>query len=276
MKMENEDRLIDYLDSITEDTRIEDVYKKICEIYLENEDKYKEIEIIFKRLDKEEARLSYFDEQKIYKINFGYKYQVNDGNRNYTYEYIEPNKYGISSLCCLKIIVSKGEEHLVLTANLRGMKLDNSLELRDYLCGLGFPISISDVYKKICEISLGDINKYGWINIECYHGRDTTLGDKILSLCLENGEFKSYSVIDDGKEIKISNDGKFSYVNKSFSKEIVVDMNGEVVTNCQLSSKNGIESDNMGNSIYDGINEAKDVKVKTRKMIDDLVNTNNS
>ena len=281
MKIDNEDKLIDYLNSVSVDTGIEDIYKKICEISLGNEDKYKQIDIIFKRLDKEEAKLTYYDEKRAYVSDLGCKLQVKDGDRNYTYEYLDTNKYAISSLCCFKIIVTKGVEHFVLTGNIKdyvkGMKLDNRLELRDYLCGLDFPISISDVYKKICEISLGDINKYGWIKMECYHGRgDTTLGKKLLSLCLENGEFKSYQIDKDGKEIKISNDGKFSYTNRTLSKEMIVDMNGEVVTNCQFSSENGIESDDMGNSIYGAISEARDVKVRTKKMIDNLMNRDNS
>jgi len=280
MKIDNEDKLIDYLDSITENTRIEDVYKKLCEISLGEEDRYSQIDIIFKRLEREEARLSYYSDQRKYAINSGYKYQVTDGDRNYTYQYIEPGEYRRSPLDNFKIIVSKDEEHFVLTVNpidyVEGMKLDNELELREYLCGLEFPISISDVYKKICEISLGDINKYKLINIECYHGKDMIDEEKILSFCLENGEFISYQVIRDGKEIKISNDGKFSYINKSISKKMIIDMNGEIVTDCHFSSENGIENDDMGNSVYGAINEAKDVKVRTKKMIDNLMNRNNS
>ena len=57
---------------------------------------------------------------------------------------------------------------------------------------------------------------------------------------------------------------------------MIVDMNGEIVTDCHFSSENGIESDDMGNSIYGAINEAKDVKVRTKKMIDNLMSRNNS
>ena len=43
-----------------------------------------------------------------------------------------------------------------------------------------------------------------------------------------------------------------------------------------LIVSSGIENDNMGNSIYDGINEAKDYKVRIKKLIDNLISRDNS
>jgi len=275
LEVDNEDMLIDYLGSITRDDTVEEVYKKICEISLGEDDEYKKIKVVLKRLGKEEAKLTYGDGVFFSSLTPKKAYQVISEDRSLTYERYLPNKYYNLYMDYIGITVLKGNYCFVLHVKPKnyvdGMKLDNELELRDYLCGLEFPISIEDVYKKICEISLGDVYEYSEIRMKCYYEKNV-----ILSLSLENGEFKSYQVNKDGKEISIDNNGNFMYVNNSNKRERSIDMKDDIVTKCLFVSENGIESDDMGNSIYGAINEARDVKVRTKKMIDNLMNRNNS
>ena len=98
---------------------------------------------------------------------------------SYEQNYLDKMKYYREySPDSTKYIISKGENELVLSIEKpynqniqkdekgRDIKyeLDNEVELVNYLVELKFPITIEDVYKKICEISLGDnISNYPYI-----------------------------------------------------------------------------------------------------------------
>lgn len=60
-------------------------------------------------------------------------------------------------------------------------KLENEDVLVDYLKKLKFPVSIIDVYEKICEISLGDVSRYSRMFLKIYK-RDKYPDKRVIDL----------------------------------------------------------------------------------------------
>lgn len=92
------------------------------------------------------------------------------------------------------------------------IELDNYLELEKYLTSLTFPCSILDVYKKICEISLTDVNKYSSLSLSFSRKLDENNKietDKIYLCYGDLFELKMTTL--DGKVINMYQTGDFSY-----------------------------------------------------------------
>lgn len=86
-------------------------------------------------------------------------------------------------------------------------ELNNEDKLINYLVSLKFPILIDEVYKKICEISLGnDVSEYDFIHIYALkEGKQTDFIE------ISRGEWQRFGRTQNGKTIVIHQNGYWSY-----------------------------------------------------------------
>lgn len=146
----------------------------------------------------------------IEQISYEQKYQ--DGTK-YHREY-SPKR--------VKYLISKGENELVLTIekpynqetpekdkkdNFVKYKLNNETELVNYLVELNFPITIEDVYKKICEISLGEnVSDYPYIYLYATNKKNATDSIEIV-----DGNWIKFRKTKNDKTIVINQNGTWEY-----------------------------------------------------------------
>lgn len=139
--------------------------------------------------------------------------------------------------------------------------------LRDYLLNLEYPVKIEDICKEVFK----EFGNDACFKIEIMYNERLTDFIKIYK-----GNLLEFKSIKDGRIVSIDENGVFSYESLNGKKKMIVEMIDDTVTRCDYSSLAGIESDDMSNSIYNGINDAKDVKVRTRKLIDEMLKKDNS
>ena len=80
----------------------------------------------------------------------------------------------------------------------------------------------------------------------------------------------------DGKIVKIDGNGIYSYGYESDKRNYLVKMNEDMVVGYETYMDMGIESDDMSNMICNHINQARDEKVKVRKLVDGVLKKNNN
>lgn len=282
-EIKNELKLEEYLASLTLPVLVEDVYKKICEISLGDESNFLDLELTLKKENKELASL--INSKTTYSsglFNGEVKFKIKDSSRDISYQRYLPCKYiavlwGDDSYA-VKIIIENGDYGFCLSVkandfpknlNFTNYELDNEIELRDYLLHLEFPIKIEEVFKRICEISLGDISKYIMIKLDCSYK-----GVKINSLYLRDGKFNFYKDIRDEKEISVDNEGNFIYKSKNEESSYSIEISGNTIKKYEYESDIGIDmsTDNkLENPMQMVIDEIKQEKVRTRKLIDEII-----
>ena len=155
-------------------------------------------------------------------------------------------------------------------------KLKNEKELFSYLNSLVFPIDIDLVYKKICEISLGDINVYPEFSLRVnkYDNIDG-LDEVVDEITLKNGELEDFIITKDGKTIRIfGNDYGWFYEKKLDDRTLFVSYND--VDNSFIKKiiyENGIDS--RDKSLCDNLDEVKNIAIKdvedTKKLVRSII-----
>jgi len=278
-KIDNEMELENYLLNLELPLDMFSVYKKICEISIYDEIDLSYFELTFNRGKKVLASLS---EEK--EIMFGgvcqlsSKFNIKDSTRDISYKRYSPNKVFIrfwgEDAYSVKLNIQNENYELTLVVKSidskdKDYKLDNEMELRNYLLYLEFPIKIEEVLKKICEISLGDISKYSLIKLDCYYNEK-----KISALHFRNGKFDLYNDIRDGKEISVNSDGMFRYKTDNKGNYYFIEIVDDVIKKYEYISSEGIKmnTDNrIENPLEMVINDVKMEKVRTRKLIDEIM-----
>ncbi|MBQ2872804.1 MAG: hypothetical protein IJE89_02270 [Bacilli bacterium] len=97
-------------------------------------------------------------------------------------------------------------------SRIEATELNNYVELEKYLTGLTLPCSILEVYKKICEISLGDVSEYHSLSLS--FSRNVANGEKRETdrIDLGHGKLCELKITTlDGKVINMNQTGNFSY-----------------------------------------------------------------
>lgn len=102
-------------------------------------------------------------------------------------------------------------------------KLRNEKELVSYLNSLVFPVDIDLVYKKICEISLGDINMYPEFCLKVTKYDTLENLEEVTDIIeLEDGNLISFGMSKDGKNVVLYGDGSWCYEKKLSDMTAVV------------------------------------------------------
>lgn len=153
--------------------------------------------------------------------------------------------------------------------------LENEEELMRYFKSLKFPVSIIDIYKRICEISLGDVNKYPRILLKIYK-RDKYLNKRVVDLVhlsygnllefgmtiknrnrtlfLNSDDSWSYEMISDECSVKISGGDDTGRVNYDISVSNIESLDG--IKDILESNRNNVNQD------------VRSIKILTKKVFD--------
>ena len=110
-------------------------------------------------------------------------------------------------------------------------KLRNEEELKQYLLGLSFPITIDEVYKKICELSLENVSEYPMLSIKVEKNINSTSLTTDL-IYMNNGQLTKFVITRNGRTISLDNKDNWSFK----TSEVTVSQNNEGIVNYSLHS----------------------------------------
>jgi len=178
--------------------------------------------------------------------------------------FVEKNDYEL----CLLVLKSND-----MNFDEKGVyRLKNEKELVSYLNSLVFPVNIDLVYKKICEISLGDASLYSDFSLRVNKFDNIDGLEEVTDeITLRNGVLEDFIITRDSKTIRIDeNDNYWIYERKLDDRTLLVSYNRE-----DDSFIHGtIYEDGIGNgdkSICENLDEVRDIAVKdvedTKKLV---------
>lgn len=152
--------------------------------------------------------------------------------------------------------------------NKGAFKLVNEDKLVEYLSSLVFPIKIDEVYKRICDISLGDISKYPLLSIEVTKYNLNVSGSVITDLILlRDGELVRFGMTKDEKTIIVDANGSWEYdtleSTVSFS---VTDTDDNIGLNLRAKTKGNIDDYTTDSAYNDMTTARKEVDLVRRKV----------
>jgi len=267
--LKNEAELKEYLISVDDSVSVREIYKKICEISLGNEDEYEngKVSLILQKDDKIIGGLEFHSKF--------YNYVLSEPD--YKYSLLEDGKKCIFT--CDKergnnVINFRRDNYDIRVEISFDSKLDDMIMLREYFMNLEFPVKINEVCKDFRDKFLVDLNNINYFKIETYI--DNKYGDNLF---IKNGKVQKFEMTIGNKKLRVDKDGRFYYSSSSSCGEVEIDMsfnNDDVVTRYEISFDKGIVNENMGNVMYSHINKAVDEKVRVRKMFDDFLKKENN
>jgi len=279
LKFDVELELQNYLLNITPSIPVFKIYEKIYEIVFKDDNIFKSIDFGFKSNKKTLSSLRYYPNGINNTMFPKETFEIEDIDRKiayYRYLHVYYDLYEDEKIRTVKINVVSGDysfdlivEPFVYNVSLHPVKLDNEIEIRDYLLSIEFPIKIEDVYKKVVDISLGDVSKYKLIELNLKYKNDS-----IEKLVLNEGNLKCYRIIRDGKVIEVDDKDTFIYKSNDKDRSLSIDMVGNKIKRYEFISSEGInvDTDNrIENPLEMVINEVKREKVKTKKLIDSII-----
>ena len=272
-EVDNEIELKEYLLNIDDSISVNEIYKKICEISLGNEIDYKKINLTLYKGEKIVGSISFktVDSYAFYSPKYEYEILENDEDKKFS--------VGESFLIFIndgrtKDIVFSCNDYRIeigLRPFVQNKDNDKIIELRDYMIGLELPVKIDNLCSLICNKFLMEIDKFTYLKIGCYYKNKLT--DMIH---IENGILLGLELNRDGKIVKIDENGIYSYGYESDKRNYLVKMNEDMVVGYETYMDMGIESDDMSNMICNHINQARDEKVKVRKLVDGVLKKDNN
>jgi len=264
-QVDNEDKLKEYLLNIDGNVSVREIYKKICEISLGNEDHYEKIELSLIKDNQIVENVEKYDKRYFGNIGPDYRCDIlKDGKRCI---------FICDSDSESKIIKFVKDNYIIIIRMCDCELFNDKIALRDYFMDLENPIKIHELCIDFRDKFLYDFDHIPYFKIEFYI--DNTYRDNLF---IKNGKVCNFEMILDDKKLLVNEDGKFCYLSSSSCGEVEVDMSmdRDVVTKYQIELDEGIENDDMGNVMYNIINKAKDEKVRTKKMIDKMLKRDNS
>ena len=142
-------------------------------------------------------------------------------------------------------------------------RLNNEDELQEYLLNVALPVDIDELYKRIRDISLGDISEYPEIHIIA---KDITNGeDKITDeIVLVGGDLYVHTNTKNGRTITIDGNGNWTFSN---SKVLIEKSNdGKVSYTLNMDSYDELVSNLARNQFVQASEEVQDVKQYTKSI----------
>lgn len=272
-EVNNEEELKEYLLNIDDSISINEVYKKICEISLGNEIDYRKINLTLYKGEKIIGSISFKTEYSSAFYSPKYEYEILENDKNKLFCVGDYFRLFIENRIPKDIEFSYNDYRIEIGLRPFVQNKDNDkiIELRDYMMKLELPVMIDKLCSDICNKFLMEIDKFIYLKIECFYKNKLT--DMIH---IEKGKLLELELNRDGKIIKIDRDGNFSYGYSDEDKKYLVKINEDRVIGYENYMDSGIESDNMGNVMYNHINNAKDEKVRTRKLVDGMLTKDNN
>jgi len=264
--IKNESELKEYLLNVDKTTPIRDIYNRIYSLSLVEDKNINKVDLIITEKGNEISKL-HIDDSGLGLLNRKHQYEIIENGNRISYLYEEPSHTMFANSWYDGVInIYNGDIKIaIIFPYFSGCSEDDLL--RDYLLNLEFPVKIEDICKEVFK----EFGNDACFKIEIMYNERLTDFIKIYK-----GNLLEFKCIKDGRIVSINENGVFSYESLNGKKKMIVEMIDDIVTRCDYSSLSGIESDDMSNSIYNGINDAKDVKVRTRKLIDEMLKKDNS
>jgi len=277
-QLDNELELIEYLVNVIKKEKInlDEVYHKVRKI-INGESSSFELNLYKNRKNISNYKFhqftSFMDNSRSRKFHI---FSNNDGNTT-NYHYSIPKKIDKDGCGILLIEVNSGNYKFILDIrnnNNREIVLDNEIVLREYLGNLEFPIKIEEVYKKVCELSILDASKYNLVELKVSYKNIAT---DLLSL--DKGKLNVFHYTRDGREVTIVRNGYFTYKRGDKSSRVHIELDDNMVTKYEylLEKPFAIDMDGIiPNPLQKEIMEAKNERVKTRKLVNDFIKNESS
>lgn len=155
--------------------------------------------------------------------------------------------------------------------------LNNENELIKYLCSLTFPVKIDEVYKKICDISLGDTSEYSYVSLKVTkYDLVDGLDEVTDEITLRNGLLENFIITKNNKTIRIDeNDNYWIYEKKMDDGTLLVSYNrkdDKYIQGIVDDDRLGNSGKSVGDDLVDvGGNAIKDVE-DTKKLVRVMLN----
>jgi hypothetical protein len=96
-------------------------------------------------------------------------------------------------------------------------ELKNTEELQKYLLGLSFPISIDEVYKRLCEISLSPVSKFPSLTLKGTKKVGEEEPKTTDLVVMVDGEIKEFAMTKNGDTISVGESGEWSCESDHYS-----------------------------------------------------------
>ena len=282
-ELSNELELEKYLTRLDMCESVFEVYKDICEILFINENDFKYFDLTFKEGEQLVSSLSYSSGPRYSTLMPKEITEVKENGKSVSFYRYLPSFYNSdlfeeSFSKVVKMDVINGDYKFVLSVKpmrdslffMEDATLENELGLRDYFVNLDFPVDIEVIYKKICELSLGDVSRYNVVDLEFYY-KNTS----VERLVLYDGNFKYYELNKDDRKITIDNEDMFKYNVNDNDRSLSIDIIGNKIKRFEYMSDDGIDmnvDNRIENPIENIINEVKDEKIRVKKLIDKIIN----
>jgi len=107
------------------------------------------------------------------------------------------------------------EDELKKTGDIGDYILKNEKELEQYLSKLTFPVAIDEVYKKVCELSLGPVSQYPKLTLKVTKGKDRWSSVTTDLIAMDNGQLTDFVITKNEKTISFDVE-KIEEENKNF------------------------------------------------------------
>lgn len=144
-------------------------------------------------------------------------------------------------------------------------RLNNESQLQEYLSNISLPTDISELYKQVRDISLGDVSDYPEISFQVKKiGNDDK--EDILTDCiiLRDGKIQTFTRTVDGRTVTIDKKGNWTF--KSPKLSIEQDKDGKINYSLNMDSYDELVA-NLSNNQFPQVNsEVSEVKELTKNM----------
>ena len=261
----NEEELKEYLLNIDDSVGVNDVYKKICEISLGNEKNYEKISLSLVKDNKVVESVEKYDKLYFGSIGPDYRCDILENGKRCIFIC---DRDGES-----KIIKFVKDNYIIIIRMYDNEIFKDKIALRKYFMKLEFPVKINELCIDFRDKFLLDLNNIPYFKIEFYV--NDVYGDNLF---IKDGKVHNFEMTIGDKKLLINDELMFYYSFRSLKGLIEVDMSmdRDIVTRYEIELEDGIENEDMGNVMYNVINSVRDEKVRTRKMINEMLNKDNN
>ncbi len=195
-----------------------------------------------------------------------YHYTVKNGQTS-CYRYLSPYSapYQVSN-GEYNFIIDVARPESITEPGYNGYRfhLKNETQLEEYLLGLSFPFDISEVYKKIQQISLGKVSNYPSIKMEVKRKIDEKNSVITDQISLKDGKLNFFTMTKGDKTITIDKDNNWSYT----SSKVSIENNNDGSIQYKLNTKSYQELEEaLSCNQYESVNsEVQKVKILSEKL----------
>ena len=144
-------------------------------------------------------------------------------------------------------------------------RLNNESQLQEYLSNISLPTDISELYKQVRDISLGDVSDYPEISFQVKKiGNDDKEDILTDSIILRDGKIQTFTRTVDGRTVTIDKKGNWTF--KSPKLSIEQDKDGKINYSLNMDSYDELVANLSSNQFPQVNSEVSEVKELTKNI----------